>query len=207
METREGLCIYIAHRDESVRRNIARYVANLNHHVEAVVASGKALIGACGRKTPDLIVSGSHFQDMDGVSALKRAYERGPFPAILATRPRDIDHKVAKALEDHVMVCLTDPVREEDLQANIPLVCHRFKSLHGLWQENRRLREMLRYRKIIEQAKGILMKQQGIDEEEAQRELEKMAMESRLKLAIIAETLVQAVSYGTTVSDQKEIDS
>ena len=207
MDLKDGLCIYVAHRDDSVRDDIARYVENLDHHVDAVVDSGKALIEACGRRTPDLIISGSHFQDMDGINALKRAYERGPFPAILATRPRSIDEKVAKALEDHVMVCLTDPVREEDLQANIPLVCHRFRSLHGLWKENRRLREMLRYRKTIEQAKGILMKQHGIDEDEAQQELERLATESHLKLAMIAETLVQAVSYGKMVSDQKEIDS
>ena len=47
-------------------------------------------------------------------------------------------------------------------------------------------------RKVIEKAKGLLMKQRGIDEDEAYRLLRNMAMNQNIRLATLAEQVVQA---------------
>jgi len=64
--------------------------------------------------------------------------------------------------------------------------------VHGLLQEIQSLRDQLVERKLVERAKGLIMKSRGLDEEAAYAALRKMAMDRKLKLADVAQRLVDA---------------
>ena len=66
--------------------------------------------------------------------------------------------------------------------------------VHGLLQEMRSLRDQLVERKLVERAKGLIMKSRGLDEEAAYAALRKMAMDRKLKLADVAQRLVDAAA-------------
>jgi len=68
----------------------------------------------------------------------------------------------------------------------------RFKEFTALQQQTTDLRQALEERKIIERAKGVLMKRAGFDEPDAFRRLQKLASEKNLKLVRVAEMIVTA---------------
>ena len=81
------------------------------------------------------------------------------------------------------------PVRAEQLFAAIDLAVHQFVELSSLREEVVKLKDALESRKVIERAKGILM-QRGLDEPQAFRRLQKLAMDKRKSLRQVAEAVL-----------------
>lgn len=67
-----------------------------------------------------------------------------------------------------------------------------FRDIRVLREENERLRKALEERKLVDRAKGILMKKEGISETEAYRRIQKLSMDRRKKMADIAEAIILA---------------
>jgi len=72
----------------------------------------------------------------------------------------------------------------------IPMVD--LKEMRSLKEENEKLKKALEERKLIDRAKGILMKKEDIHEEEAYRRIQKLSMDKRKKMAEIAEAIILA---------------
>lgn len=66
----------------------------------------------------------------------------------------------------------------------------RFQELQAIKNELEKTRSSLEERKVIEKAKGILMKRRTIDEDAAFRMMRKMAMDKNLKLAEVAKNII-----------------
>ena len=82
------------------------------------------------------------------------------------------------------ILCSLEPV--------IALTLRRFEQFEALRREAADLRQALEDRKVIEKAKGILMKRAGLDEPEAFRRLQKLASEKSRKLIDIAQMILVA---------------
>jgi response regulator NasT len=90
------------------------------------------------------------------------------------------------------MAYLAKPVKPVDLQAAIRLALLRFGHFQALAKEAADLKQALEDRKVIERAKGAVMKRVGVDEEEAFRRLRKLASDSNRKLADVAQRVTSA---------------
>ncbi len=71
-----------------------------------------------------------------------------------------------------------------------------FKEMRTLKDENERLRKALEERKLVDKAKGILMRKEGIPEDEAYRRIQKLSMDKRKRMADIAEAIILADEVG-----------
>ena len=87
---------------------------------------------------------------------------------------------------------LVKPIKRADLETTIALATQRFREFNALWKEAASLRQALDDRKIIERAKGILMKRAELDEASAFRRLQKQASDRNMKLAEMAKAIVMA---------------
>jgi response regulator NasT len=85
---------------------------------------------------------------------------------------------------------LVKPIGLDDLPPAITIAVRRFKELQATRQEAADLRQTLADRKVIEQAKGMLMKVTGIDEKAAFRRLQELAAERNLKLIEAAQSVL-----------------
>ena len=101
---------------------------------------------------------------------------------------------IERATDNHVLAYLLKPIRQHDLEPAIGLAMRRFEQFQALRREATDLRQALDDRKIIEKAKGLLMKRDKIDEQEAFRRLQKLAMDQNRKLTDIAQ-MVLSVSH------------
>lgn len=135
---------------------------------------------------PDLIVTAIAFPDGDGLDTIIKIGQDKPLPAVILTSKRSLA-LVEKAMLDHVMAYLIEPVQDEELHAAIIVAHGRFRQLEELTAEVEDLRQALQDRKIIERAKGVLMATQSIDEAKAFASLRKAAQDHRIRLVEAAQ--------------------
>lgn len=181
--------ILIAHSKQDTRDVLEEAVRELGHEVVDVLASGKQIIDACLNRRPDLIITGVKMPDMDGIDALIRVAKENPLPGIIVTPDADLD-LVERAVEDHVMAYLVEPVTKDDLKPAIHLVVLRYQQFQQLHEQIENLTDALDARKVIEKAKGILMKRTELDESEAFQRLQKLASSERKKLVDVAQAIL-----------------
>ena len=128
---------------------------------------------------------------MDGIEAAERITQARPIPIILLTAYSETQ-LVERAAQANISAYLMKPVSEEDLLPAITLALARFKQFQTLRQEVADLREALEARKLIEKAKGILMRRLNLTEDEAFRRLQRQSQEGNRKLAQVAEAIIVA---------------
>ena len=99
---------------------------------------------------------------------------------------------LARAEVAPVLAYLVKPIKQADLKTAIGLAMTRFEHFQALRRETSDLRQALEDRKAIEQAKGVLMKNAAVDEQEAFRRLRQLARDSNRKMVEIARTVLLA---------------
>lgn len=187
----KSLEVLIAHSDSETLSTIEQGVRELGHQIVSIVYTGEGIIDACQKHQPDIVISGVRMPDMDGIRALTLIGKDNPVPGIIVTPKTDLELVETAAL-DHIMAWLVEPIRMIDLGPTILLVHRRAAEFAELRKENRDLRAALTDRKIIERAKGILMKASGLNEQEAFRQLQKLASNKRMKLTDMAQSIINA---------------
>ncbi|MAS92964.1 MAG: hypothetical protein CMO55_07170 [Verrucomicrobiales bacterium] len=182
--------ILLAHGMEITRKNVQDEIEKLGHNITKTSSTTAETINHCRDTPPQLIVSGLHFPDGDGIDALITISEFECIPSIVVTTVADLD-RVEKAMDDHVMAYLIDPVTSDDLKASIHLVLRRFEQFQELNDQVDDLKGALETRKKLERAKGILMANEGITEEEAYLQIRSAATSNRVKIADIADQIIE----------------
>jgi two-component system, response regulator PdtaR len=187
----QSLRIAIADDEPDMREYFQKILPVLGHAVVSAARTGKELVEHCRQHQPDLVITDIKMPDMDGIDAAIELYRRNPIPVILVSAYHDPE-LIARAEADHIMAYLVKPIKQADLEPAIGLAMRRFAQFESLRKEATDLRQALADRKIIERAKGILMKRAGLDEQNAFRRLQKLASEKNRKLVDIASMIVTA---------------
>ena len=91
-----------------------------------------------------------------------------------------------------VSAYVVDGLKKERIQSVLELTISRFKAFNQLREELDRTKQALEERKLVDRAKGILMKERGLSEEQAYALLRKTAMNENLKLSQIAQSVITA---------------
>ena len=110
-------------------------------------------------------------------------------PVILVSAYHDAE-TIRRAEADHILAYLVKPIGQTDLEPAIALAVRQFQQFEAVRKEASDLRQALADRKVIEQAKGILMKVTGTDEKDAFHRLQQLAAEKNQKLIEAAHGIV-----------------
>ena len=94
--------------------------------------------------------------------------------------------------EVSILAYLIKPAKQADLEAAITIAMQRFEQFQTLRQEAADLRQALEDRKVIERAKGLLMKEVGLDEAGAFRRLRMLARDSNRKVVEVSRMVLRA---------------
>jgi two-component system, response regulator PdtaR len=183
----ESLRIAVADDEADMRDWFERILPTLGHRVVSVAENGRELVEHCRTLEPDLVITDVKMPDMDGIEASMAICRERPLPIILVSAYHDPE-LLKRAEADHVMAYLVKPIGQASLQPAIAVAVRRFAELQILRQETADLRQTLADRRVIEQAKGVLMKVvPGLDERGAFRRLQELASEKNQKLIDAAE--------------------
>jgi response regulator NasT len=187
----QTLRIVVADDEPEMRKYLQETLTMLGHDVVGCARTGVELLEKCDETKPDMVITDIKMPDMDGIEAAARLCQAQSVPVILVSAYHDAD-LIARALANHVMAYLVKPIKQADLATTIALAVRRFKEFTALQQQATDLRQALEDRKVIERAKGILMKRAGLDEADAFRRLQKLASDKNIKLVRLAEMIVTA---------------
>jgi response regulator NasT len=138
---------------------------------------------------PDIVVFDIHLPHQDGLAALREIYKERIVAAVAITADRD-QELVRRAREEHVLAYLVKPIEPHQLVPALEIAAARFQELQSLTTENASLRQTLQNRKIIERAKGMLMKQHRWSEAEAFRRIQRAAMNRRVPMVDLAQAIL-----------------
>jgi len=178
--------------DEAIRLMTLRtQLRALGFEVVAEATTGRQAVELASRCEPDLAILDIKMPELDGIAAAREITAHRTIPVILLTAYSEPE-LVERATEAGVFAYLVKPVSEEDLLPTILLARARFEEFRLLQQEVADLREALEARKVIERAKGILMKRLGISEAEAFRRMQVQSQKENKKLVEIARAIVTA---------------
>jgi response regulator NasT len=107
---------------------------------------------------------------------------------------RSDSSSIEAAVEAGVSAYVVDGLKKERVKPILDMAVSRFKAFSRLQQELADAKSALEERKIIERAKGILMKSRKLSEDEAYALLRQTAMNEKKKLADIAQSVVMAAA-------------
>ena len=185
------LRVAVAEDERDTREFFAQMVNGLGHEVVGTAQTGRELAALCRAQRPDLVITDIKMPDMDGIDAATHLYQEAPVPVILVSAFHEPE-LIARAEADHILGYLVKPIKQSDLEPTIALAMKRFEQFEALRKEAADLRQALEDRKLIERAKGLLMKKVGLDEQEAFRRLQKVAMDSNRRMAEVAQMVLTA---------------
>ena len=185
------LRIAVADDEPDMREYFQKSLLRLGHKVVAVAQNGRELVEQCRALHPDLVITDIKMPDMDGIEAAIQIYRERPVPVILVSAFHDAT-LIERAEADHILGYLVKPIKQADLEPVIGLAMRRFEQFQALRKEAADLRQALEDRKVIERAKGVIMKRGQMDEQEAFRRLQKLASEKSRKLVEIAQMILIA---------------
>lgn len=187
----KSLRISVAEDEPLMRKYLQETLTVLGHQVVSLSESGRDLVQQCLSLNPDLVITDIRMPDMDGLDAAAAIYAKELVPIIVVSAYHDAD-LIERAEKNHIVAYLVKPIKEESLGPAIAIAMRRFQEFQATRKEADNLRQALEDRKLIERAKGILMKRTGLDEPEAFRRLQKLASDKNRKLVEVAQSIVMA---------------
>ncbi len=99
---------------------------------------------------------------------------------------------IQASVDAGVSAYIVDGLKKERVKAVLDLCISRFNAFHRLQTELEQTRSALAERKVIDRAKGILMKAKSLNEEAAYALLRKTAMNEHRKIAEVAQSVITA---------------
>lgn len=184
-----SLRIAVADDEPDMRDFFEKMLPHCGHQVISVAETGRQLVQHCRELKPDLVITDIKMPDMDGIEASAEICAERPVPVILVSAYHEPE-LIERAEGDHVLAYLVKPIGTADLSPAIAVAMRRFSEFQALRQEACDLRQALVDRKIIEQAKGILMRIPGVSEKDAYHRLQELASSKNQKLVEAASAIV-----------------
>jgi len=183
------LRVVVAEDEALIRLDLVEMLTEAGYAVVGQAGDGEAAIELTEKEKPDLVVMDVKMPKLDGISAAERIAKQRIAPVVILTAfaQRDL---VERARDAGAMAYLTKPFTIEDLMPAIELAVSRFQEIKQLDAEITDLQDQLKARKLIEKAKGLLMKKLQISEPEAFKWMQKTAMDKRRSMTDVAQLVM-----------------
>src|SRR5687768_16436486 len=163
----------------------------LGYEVAGEARDGEEAVAAAARLQPDAILMDIRMPKLDGIAATERIMAARPTAIVMITAYSERE-LVDAALRAGASGYLVKPVSDDQIEPALQVALSRFSELSDLRGEIADLKEALEARKIVERAKGILMRRFQLAEDEAYRRLQKISRDRRQPLKDTAQQLIAA---------------
>ena len=138
---------------------------------------------------PDVVVIACESPDRDTLESLREATAANPRPVVMFV-DRSEPALAEAAVHAGVAADVVDGLAPSRVRSVLEVALTRFRLMQALRGDLAKAQADLAARKTVEKAKGLLMKERGLDEEAAYRLLRKLAMDTGRPLGAVAADLV-----------------
>ncbi|HSV75061.1 MAG TPA: response regulator [Chthonomonadales bacterium] len=183
--------VVIADDEPLIRMDLRKMLEDAGYDVVAESGDGAAALEAARSLRPDVVILDIKMPVMDGIDAAKLISEERIAPVILLTAYSQGD-LIDRAKEAGVYSYMVKPFKQSDVVPAIEVALSRWEEFVAVDSQARDLEDKLETRKAVDRAKGILMDQYGLKEQEAFRRIQLQSMNTRKSMREIAEAIIIA---------------
>jgi len=194
----ESIRIAVADSDVKMLQYYRDCIPRLGHRAIAAVDSVPILLDEVTELHPDLVIIEAEMPEMNGLAAAEAIYAINPTPIIIITESRE-QAFIDGAGNSPIMAYLFKPIEDHQLRAAITVCRQRFSEFRSMSDEAEALRQAIEDRKIIEKAKGVLMKTYAFDEEAAFHHLQSIARNQNVKMASVANIILDHQEFSASL--------
>lgn len=162
------------------------------YEVAASLSSPIALLKTIEEQRPDIIVIDTESPSRDVLEHLVVMSQHTPRPVVMFASDRT-EATIREATRAGVSAYVVDGLDPERIKPILSAAVARFEEMQGLKTQLAEANLKLSERKVVDRAKGLLMKSRGLNEEAAYGAMRKMAMDRKLKLSEVAQRIIDAV--------------
>ncbi len=163
-------------------------LSDAGYHITVRTARTDQLLQQVRETQPDVILIDIELPDRDTLEQLRDVGLNQPRPIVMFAERSDPE-TTAAALRAGVSAYVVDDLNPRRLQPIMEVAIARFREYQALRRELEETRNRLAERKVIEKAKGLLMAQRNLSEEEAYQALRKLAMDRNQRIGEVARTV------------------
>ncbi|HLI47223.1 MAG TPA: response regulator [Chthonomonas sp.] len=185
------LRIVIADDEPIIRLDLKKMLEDSGYEVVGEAGDGVRALELVRNLKPDVVILDIKMPEMDGIDAARVITEEKIAPVLLLTAYSQID-LVNRAKDAGVYSYLVKPFKQADLMPQIEVAVARWEAYQKIEEQAASLEEKLETRKVVDRAKGILMDQYGLKEQEAFRRIQVQSMNTRKSMREIAEAIIIA---------------
>jgi response regulator NasT len=179
--------ILVAEDETLIRMDLVEMLTEAGYEVIAQATNGEEAISLAIEHKPDLAILDVQMPVLDGISAAEKIIAIAPVLMLTAFSQREL---VDRARDAGVMAYVVKPFTISDLVPAIEIAISRHSQMRSLAEEVADLHERLETRKVIDRAKGILMKALNLTEPEAFSWIQRAAMDRRITMKEVAEAVI-----------------
>jgi AmiR/NasT family two-component response regulator len=183
--------ILVAEDETIIRLDLVEMLTESGYEVVAQAENGAVAIELAKKFKPDLAILDVKMPEMDGITAAEQIITLAPVLMLTAFSQREL---VERARDAGVMAYVVKPFSISDLVPAIEIAISRHHQMKSLEDEVADLYERLETRKLIDRAKGILMKAMGLSEPESFSWIQKTAMDRRISMKQVAQAVISPES-------------
>lgn len=173
--------IVVADDEAIIRMDLSEMLSAAGYEVVGQASDGEKALQIIQELNPDVAVLDIKMPLIDGIELTRLVRMQTPVVLLTAFGQKDM---ISGATEAGVMGYLLKPFNEAEVIAAIEIA----RSRHAEWSD---LKENLETRKILDRAKGILQTKLNLAEPEAFRWIQKAAMDRRLSVMEISESVIE----------------
>jgi len=185
--------VLVAEDNALERSTVVDLLGALGHMVVAEVASGAEAIERARQLTPDAVLLDVHMPGASGVEAAEEIANALPGTAVvLITGDLSLTLSSADVLRSTAVALLAKPTPPTTLDATLRMAVMRARELLAAKREAAEAKEQLEARKLIERAKGLLMRRTGSSEQEAYRIMQRSSQDRSVRMVDIARAVIDS---------------
>ena len=181
--------ILVAEDEAIIRLDLVETLREEGYDVVAETGRGDDALRLVDEVKPDLAILDVRMPGLDGIEVAREIVSNRSAGVLILTAfgQREL---VERAAEAGALAYLVKPWQRNDLVPAIEMALARHREVLALAEENEDLMDQLAVRKLVDRAKGLLMDQHGLSENDAFRFVQTSAMGSRKSMRDVAQGIL-----------------
>ncbi|MGL4571316.1 MAG: ANTAR domain-containing response regulator [Clostridium sp.] len=182
--------IVIVDDDPITRMDVRGILESKGYNVVGEASDGFSAIDVCKKYKPSLVIMDVDMPNLDGIRTSKIITKDNLAGGIILLTGHEGEEYLEKATSVGAFGYLVKPIDDKSFIRNIEICLSKVSEFEKLKNDLDNVSTKLNERKIIERAKGILIKEFDISEDEAYRRIRKLCMDKRTTMAEIAKVII-----------------
>lgn len=187
--SRQPLRVLLCDEDRGRAALLEQALADAGYSVIARLMDAENLSAEVAHHQPDVIIIDLDSPDRDTLEQMRSISRDQPRPIVMFAEDDD-SGTINQAIKAGVSAYVVDGLSGKRVRPVMEVAIARFREYQALREELARTKNSLEERKLIEQAKGLLMRHRQMDENAAYQALRKLAMDQGKKLPEVARNVI-----------------